>query len=315
MNKILLRFYSCVFISLAFIVRVNGQGACTQTLSQAQDQFEEGHLYEIPAILKECLDGGFSKQERIQAYWLLTRTYLIIDDPISAENSYIELLRESPEYEIDEENDPIEIVYLSKKFTTTPIFEFTLLKAGVNFSIPSIITEYGAYNTTNNSEAYSWGTRFQLGPAIDYNINDNFSLSLELLFSLKSFSSEITYFNRDKLEYSENQTWVDIPLYVRYERKFGNWVPYVYGGYSINLLLNSSANSIFTNAEQSGVDASIVTRTSEVNNVTISDQRKIFNTSWLTGIGTRYRIGYRYISLEARYNGGMTTLGWIVTLD
>lgn len=302
MSKILLKFYSCVFIILSLVVEVQGQGACTQTLNQAQDQFEEGHLYEIPAMLKECLDKGFSNQEKIQAYWLLTRTYLIIDDPISAENSYIELLKLDPEYQIDEENDPIEIVYLSKKFKTTPIFEFTILKAGINSSKPSIIHQYGAYSANSNSESYASGYRFQMGPAVDYNINDNFSLSLEILFALKSYKSDITYFTRDVLKYTENQIWIDFPLYVRYERQYGKWSPYVYVGYSANLLLSATATSSFENDEISG------SRTSDINNLKIKDQRNFFNTSWLAGFGTRYRIGYRYLSLEARFNGGLSNL-------
>lgn len=305
MSKLLPKLYGCVILCFAFQLQSIGQGACTETLGQAQDEFEEGHLYTIPSILKDCLDKGFTRQERIQAYWLLTRTYLVIDDPISAENSYMELLKLDPEYKIDEENDPIEIVYLSKKYKTTPIFDFTLFKAGVNYSKPVIIHSY-SLSGLNAQENYSSGWRYQMGPAAAFNINDNFSLNLEAFFSLKSYSSITPLFPDDSLKYvdeltyNEKQTWIDIPLYVRYQRTYGKWSPYIYGGYSFNFLLVAKATATLVNVEPNGKNST------EVNNKNIYDQRQKFNTSWLAGVGTRYRIGYKYISLEARYTVGLT---------
>ncbi|MDH5366084.1 MAG: PorT family protein, partial [Cyclobacteriaceae bacterium] len=268
MSKLFFKFYGCTILCLALQVQSMGQGACTETLDQAQDEFEEGHLYIIPSILKDCLAKGFTKQERIQAYWLLTRTYLVIDDPISAENSYLELLKLDPEYNIDEENDPIEIVYLSKKYKTTPIFEFTFFKAGVNYSKPLIIQEYSLPNTQEN---YSSGWRYQMGPAAAFNINDDFSLNMEVLFSLKSYSSFSLLFpddslkNVDELHFNEKQAWIDIPLYVRYEKTYGKWSPYVYGGYSFNFLLSAKATATFVNIEPSGK------KSTEVNDKSIYD--------------------------------------------
>ena len=118
----------CLIVGIAFLLLplvAKGQNSsCQEVLQQARESFDAGNFYEIPAKLKPCLDRGFNRSQRIQAYYLLTRTYLMIDDPISAENSYLELLRLDPEYDIDEDQDPIDIVYLSRKFTTTPIFEY-----------------------------------------------------------------------------------------------------------------------------------------------------------------------------------------------
>lgn len=308
MIKSLLRCYLLTLLFFAFIMQGISQRACTVTLNQAQDEFEAGHLYSIPSMLKDCLDKGFSTQEKITAYWLLTRTYLLIDDPISAEANYLELLKLDPEYKIDEENDPIEIVFLSKKFKTTPIFEYTILKGGVNFSQSTVIHQYGVYNTNTNKEDLFWGTRYQFGPGAAFNINSNFSINAELLFSLKSFSGKTSLFAGsnaqfpDRLNYAEKQTWLDIPVYVRYQRTYGKWTPYVYLGYSVNLLLNAKASTTFENLESTG------SNNSEVNDINISNQRNLFSTAWLAGLGTRYRIGYRYLTLEARYSGGMNNL-------
>jgi len=139
-----------------------------------------------------------------------------------------------------------------------------------------------------------------MGPAAAFNINDDFSLNLEILFSLKSYSSIISLFSGDTLRYNEKQAWIDIPLYVRYEKTYGKWSPYIYGGYSFNFLLSAKATATFVNIEPSGK------KSTEVNDKSIYDQRQKFNTSWLAGVGTRYRIGYKYISLEVRYMAGLT---------
>src|SRR5271154_2886847 len=96
---------------------------CEQTLNQATSEFTSGHFYEIPGLLKPCLDrNDFTNEQRVRAYLLLCQAYLIVDDPIAAEDSYLKLLKADPEYVATKEKDPIEIVYLSSKFTSTPIF-------------------------------------------------------------------------------------------------------------------------------------------------------------------------------------------------
>src|SRR5258706_9619049 len=95
---------------------------CELTLRNALEEFNAGHFYGIPSILKPCIDKGFTLEQKQRAYLLLTQTYLLIDDPISAEDSYLKLLKANPEFVTDDARDPIDVVYLSKKFTSSPIF-------------------------------------------------------------------------------------------------------------------------------------------------------------------------------------------------
>lgn len=308
MTKFLLKsLLISITICLAINTASRGQGACSQTLIDARTEFEAGHLYGIPAILKPCLDKGFSKQERIQAYWLLTRTYLIIDDPISAENSYLELLKLDPEYIIDEDNDPIEMVYLSKKFTTTPIFTWTIGKAGVSLSKPVIINQYGVDNTFSSNEAYKYKVGFQLGGAIDLNISDQFSLCAEVLYSQKKYEYNNLLFVQDELNYIELQHWVDLPFYLKYTIEKNKFYPFVYAGYSVNLALGASANVKFINIE-GAVGESTTNLPVTGPPIKLGDKREFFNTSLIFGVGARYRIGYHYLSFEVRSLMGLTNV-------
>ena len=69
-------------------------------------------------------------KNKITVYEYRAYAYEKKEDYFSALFDMNEAIKLDPEYNIDEENDPIEIVFLSKKFKTTPIFEFTILKGG-----------------------------------------------------------------------------------------------------------------------------------------------------------------------------------------
>jgi len=307
MNKHLLVFsifilFLCNQSNLLF-----AQNGCAATLSEAQDSFEAGHLYAIPATLKPCLDNGFSTEERKQAYWLLTRTYLIIDDPISAEDSYLKLLKLDPEYIIDEENDPIEVVLLSKKFKTTPIFTWTYFKLGLNTTSAKNINAYTTGNNNANDAKYTGSLGFQLSSELELNINDNWSLNTELVFARRSFSYSNTLFGEDKQSLTESQSWLEMPFFVKYTRQYNKFHPYIYGGYGLQYLVSATAKPELNNREPAE-DGTFSALPVIGDLITITNSRTRFTQSAIAGAGVRYRVGYSYLMFEARYTMGLRNL-------
>src|ERR1051325_7143028 len=116
------RIIPSLLCALIFVNLFGQDQGCEQTLNQATAEFDAGRFYSLPSILKPCLDKGFSKEQKVRAYLLLTQSYLILNDPIAAENSYLQLLVADPEYVANPVRDPVDVYYLSKKFTTTPVF-------------------------------------------------------------------------------------------------------------------------------------------------------------------------------------------------
>ena len=311
MKNHLLEFSIFIYLLYSTNTTLLAQSSCTVTLSDAQDSFESGHLYGIPATLKPCLDNGFSNAEKIQAFWLLTRTYLIIDDPISAEDSYLKLLGLDPEYIIDEENDPIEIVHLSKKFKTTPIFTWTYGKAGVNTTSVNIINPYSIGNSTNNRAKYRRGFGYQVGPSLELSINDSWSINTDFTFVKRSFSSSNTLFDEDKQSLVENQFWFELPFYIKYSKQLNRFHPYIYGGYSLQYLLSANAKPGLSNVEPStGETEAVFEVTGGLVSLTDNEtnSRMRFTQSIVVGAGVRYRIKYHYLMLEARYTIGLKNL-------
>jgi hypothetical protein len=277
---------------------------CEQTLTRATDEFNAGHFYGLPSILKSCLEGSFTNEQRVRAFLLLTQAYLIIDDPIAAEDSYLKLLRADPEYIATPDKDPIDVVYLSQKFTTTPIFT-PHLRIGANTSF--VRTIYDGNLESDNATVDTKRVRalgLQLGGGIDWNINDNISLCADVLFSSKSFKTNKSGIAiHDSQSALEKQRWFDIPIYLKYGDSHGKVRPYGYVGYATNLLLRSSVSLNYSNLDSE--ENSVITDPADEK---ITYKRNRLNRSLVFGGGVRYKVGKDFVFADVRYMAGLSNL-------
>lgn len=292
-----------IILSYFTMTSYGQEAGCLQTLTLANEEFNAGRFFGIPSLLKECLDRGFTNEQKVQAYYLLAQAYLILDDPIAAEDSYLRLLQTDPEFIATPENDPIDLVYLSKKFTATPIFT-PHFRAGGNVSLIRTIYQI-------DTEPYPVGRKnglrpgFQFGGGIDWNINDNLSVGSEILFSLKSFKIAKTGISMDdRQEIIERQTWFDVPLYVKYRDNLGKVRPYGYAGLSLNALVGSSVELLLDNLSPS-LGSQVPT---DGPNEKVGYKRTFLNKSLLVGGGVYYKVGRNFIFADVRYMAGLNNL-------
>lgn len=277
-----------------------------QTLSHAESEFSAGHFYSIPSILNKCLQSrDFSPEQKVRAYLLLCQAYLVIDDPIAAEDSYLKLLKADPEYVADEKRDPIDIVYLSKKFTATPIFT-PHFRAGVNTtffrSIYAISTE--PYDISTKRSLRLNG---QVGVGVDWNINDNLSLCTEINYSTRSYKRVTSGIaGSDEASVTGNQSWLDVPLYLKYadnrDRKIR---PFGYLGFAFNYLISAKNEFLYTDNKPKSTGTQSV---AQGPNEEVTYQRNLVNRSWLIGGGIKYKIGKNFLYGDLRYMGGLSNL-------
>jgi len=302
-------FFCCLFFfTISFSTFSQSDSECEQTLTHAQDEFDAGHFYGLPAILKDCL-SKFSTEQRVRAYLLLAQSYLLVDDPIAAEDSYLKLLRADPEYVADVSKDPIDIFYLSKKFTTTPIFT-PHVRMGVNTSIYRFIDKVNTFSEPVKTENML-KPGIQIGGGIDWNINENLSLCGEVNYSRKSFGIKYTgNFGQDDLSYTEKQNWVDVPVYLKYADSEGKMRPFGYLGYSVNILFAPSAKLVYTNKTTVLKDGqtSVAQAPTPGPDIKLGYKREVFNHSLVVGGGFRYKVGKDFILVDARYMVGFTNL-------
>lgn len=299
----------CVFSVCTILA--NGQDTgCIQTLADANEEFNAGRFFGIPSLLKNCLDNGFTKEQKVQAYHLLAQAYLILDDPIAAEDSYLKLLQADPEYVANTTNDPIDIVYLSKKFTATPIFTPNY-RFGTNVSAPRLIHANG---TEGYATSRSNGLRPNLhfGAGMDWNYNDNLSIGAEATLSFKSFKTTINGISIDDTQEAiERYAWIDVPLFIKYRDNIGNIRPFGYAGYSLNLLLSASAElrtdnrSPIISAGERQQGSQVPTEGPDVN---IGYKRNFLNHSMVFGGGIYYKVGQDFIIVDVRYVAGLSNV-------
>ncbi|MBL7859817.1 MAG: PorT family protein [Cyclobacteriaceae bacterium] len=276
---------------------------CEQILIQADDEFNAGRYYGIPALLKPCLDQGFSSEQKVRAYLLLTQAYLILDDPIAADDSYLKLLRADPEYVANPARDPIDVYYLSRKFISTPVFT-PHLRAGFNTSLVRTIHDVSTSgNPVETKNLLRVGV--QAGAGIDWNINNRWSLCGEANYSYKAFAQDkMPYFDADEGRYVERQNWFDFPLYVKFSDDSGKIRPFSYAGFAINLLFTArGVNWIYTDQKPDGSKKEATGPTEP-----LAFKRNLINQSLVVGGGLKYKIGKDFVYADIRYMMGLTNL-------
>lgn len=277
---------------------------CQESLDRANQEFDAGRFYGLPSILKPCLDNGFTDEQKVRAYLLLTQAYLILDDHIAAEDSYLKLLMADPEYVASPDKDPIDVVYLSRKFTATPRFT-PHFRLGANTSWTRIIRKFNTdpYDVTTDSYLRPG---YQLGAGIDWNLSDNISICSGISFSGRSFRKVKNQISGDdQLVIIEKQTWIDVPFYLKYQKSVGTIRPFGYVGYGLNLLVGYRVS--LSGADNSPSDGNNQTPV-EGPDERLLAKRNFFNQSIVTGGGIKYKIGKDFLYVDVRYAAGLTNL-------
>lgn len=308
MNNTPLSFLVTILL-ITFSLQLYGQGDCEQTISHASDEFNAGHFYSIPGILKECLDhGNLSTDQEIRAYMMLCQAYLIIDDHIAAEDSYLKLLKADPEFIPNERDHPIDVVYLSKKFTAIPVFT-PHFRLGTNTSFLHTIFSNSTqpYPTTTN---YNFRLGFQAGAGIDWNVTDQLSVCGEADFALKGFKRVTTGIaGGDAQSITSNQWWLDVPFYLKYTYHWKSQMRlFGYAGYSLGYLLSARNDFLYTDnkiAVQNGQQTVVAQIVAEGPSQQVTYQSTSLNHSLVFGVGLKYKIGHDFIYADLRYMAGL----------
>jgi hypothetical protein len=112
----ILSFLSLLLILTPLRAQVN---RCALNLIEAQKQFDAGQIEQVPDLLVDCIESGFSTEDRIAAFKLLINSYIFDDYPDLAEQYMLQFRHDYPEYEV-RDDDPFEFVNLFEQFDNEP---------------------------------------------------------------------------------------------------------------------------------------------------------------------------------------------------
>lgn len=275
-----------------------GQSTCAQTLRLAQSIYEQGRLHELPNLLEHCLRDGFTDEEKVSAYKLLTLAHIYLEEPVKAEQMMLALLRTDTEFKVNDAVDPAEFVALYKTFRTYPVYRIGG-KLGGTASSPSIVSADYIDDGTN-TYAYNFGFSGNIAAEIPLGVRaKNFTLNPEVAFQILSFNGSNAGADAvKKTDATETQSWISVPVSMQYTlREKGITALYVAGGFSADYLLSAS-NKIFSSR---GDDVSTVSE----NTYSVSEQRNTFNAGAILSTGYKRKTGKGYLVLEVRYKMGL----------
>ncbi|MGB3463705.1 MAG: porin family protein [Cyclobacteriaceae bacterium] len=275
---------------------------CTQSLNSAEDEYESGRLLDIPSMLAFCLNrNGFSKEEKIRAYKLLTKVYIFSDEEEKAEESLVLLLKADPEHELNNLFDPAELFYLYNKFRVKPVFRLAL-KLGANFSSANVIDEFSTYTFSDGAREYTSQLGFNAELTIERHITNGLEIAAGLQYSATKFTVQEEFVTTDiSFTVNETQSWLKVPVFARYNFFYEsnkNFLPYVLGGFSTNLL---SAAQFVDSERRGGTQRSV-----NGYDLLTDNERNRLNFSLFFGGGLKIRTNrVNFFTVEARYEAGL----------
>jgi hypothetical protein len=298
-----MRIFLVVLIFLICAASARAQDACTVALNEAQDKFESGKLYEVHDIIKSCIEDGFSKEQKIAAYRLMTITYLYLNYYDKADSTYLNLLRLSPEYRIDDEQDPIEFIKHQAKFTTDPIYYMIPIKLGMNLSFANVLMDYSISSAHDGSDMYSVVPGFHVGIGAERVLYRNLHLAAEIMLTNQKIHLRDTHWDFYTTDLDFNHTRLELPILLKYYFPLGRINPFVQGGVSPSYMLNSSFRNIegfYKVMAEDGTDDQFPAQPRP--EISASGMNHEFNYSAVVGAGINYKLGLNYLSFEVRYS-------------
>jgi len=120
-----------------FFISLSAQEDCLKSFQTARQLYDQGMIDDIHEILAPCIESGFTRTQKIEAYKLIILAYLFDDNQYAAERNMLEFLKKYPEYEVMP-NDPVEFVYLFESYKTKAIFSMGVT-FGPNLANPELL--------------------------------------------------------------------------------------------------------------------------------------------------------------------------------
>ncbi len=307
-------FYRVIFLCSLFLPTFAKAQTmdCEQTIAYATEEFNAGHFSSVPSILNDCLHN-FNRDQSQRAHLLLTQTYLLLDDPIGAQRSYLEVLAANPEFVPDEQVHAIDIVYLSKRFTATPKFSW-FVHAGSNVSPVRVILNNSMYENGlgQDPEEHHYILRpgYNFGAGGEYSYNDHLKVRMEVNYLQAGYRLEARNQSEGDLRgLIERQTWINVPLYLCYSDNKGKYRPYGYAGVSVSNLVLAKASIVNEKVqrENPGDNPSDETESFEIPSPDLDflKRRNKWNQSLIFGGGIKYKLGLDFLFVDVRYSAGL----------
>ncbi len=290
--------FSVLLLALLLCLNVFGQEQdCDKKLDEARKLFDAGKLERVESTLSTCMEDGFNKSQKTEAYEIIILTQQYDNRPADAEETYLQLLDHDPEYDVNEATAPMELIHLAEKHHAPPLWSAGLIFGPV-FTSGVRRTSYSTGNSQTETKSYSTdGVGYVIGLKVNRFITKDIEIGVELQLMRQRFLSESDQFGFAKITFAETQDWIQLPILGTYDFSHGKWEPFARLGIVPAYMIGSSAK-VERNSEAGQSRLGAVTGP----DVDMIDQRNSFNLASVIGAGIKYKIPRAFIILEARHS-------------
>ncbi len=271
---------------------------CSESLDEARRLFDSGKLEKVEPTLEPCMKDGFTKSQKTEAYQIIILTQQYDNRPADAEETFLELLEHDPEFEVNEENTPEELLHLVNKHHAPPVWNAGLIFGPV-ITNARRTNSYSTGNASNETKEYTSNSLgYVIGVKVNRFITKDIEIGAEIQLMRQSFKSTSDQFGFATIESAETQDWVQLPIMGTYDFSHGKWEPYVSLGVVPAYMI--AANAEIKRTVNSGANSGLGDVTGP--DIDMISQRNQFNIASLFAAGVKYKIPRAFLLLEARHS-------------
>lgn len=251
--------------------------SCSIKLKNASTGYDQGDYDGSIKLLQSALATcKLDKNEKIQANKLLIMDYLKVDNLEEADKTAATIMKIDPYYKPDKFKDDPKLSALFEKYQPTPVFRVGV-SAGYNQSVIQVENSYSIVHNDTVSGLSSYNNKggFQLGLQAEYRIINKLWIELGGQFRQTNYEHILDSVEGTTVNYSEELSYFDLPLSVKYYIMDKTFCPYVEAGATFSFM--TKALSTTTRDDQKD----IVNRT---------DYRNTYMTGFFGGAGLAYKM-------------------------
>lgn len=262
--------------------------SCIVNLKNASTSYDGGEYDAAIRLLKSSLDKcNLDKQEKIEAYKLLILSYLKVDNLEEADKAAGQIMKIDPYYKPDKFKDDPRLSGLFEKYKPAPVFRMGI-SGGINTSYATAVNTYYITHPdeTQGVGEYNSKSGFQLGLSAEYCLYRDLWMELGFGFRQSNYQHILNDVNGATIDYSEQLSYFDLPVSLKYYFLKGALKPYLEGGANLSFL-SEAISTTKRDEEQDLIDRTAM--------------RNDFMGGWFGGAGAVYSIKGLNIFAGARY--------------
>jgi hypothetical protein len=251
-NIRIISLFLMVFLIKPFCVS-SQTSDCSVNYEKALLLYNSGMADSALSIIKPCLGNNdalnkISKETRARIFRLAALSSIMNGNPTEAEKYARKMLINQPDYKNNpDESDLQEFRLMLDKITPQPSLRIGVT-AGINIPFVKLQKEYSNYELQSGKYILKGSVGYQFGIVGEKALSKNISLEAgagisQVMFNYTISGIDVLTYQTLKNLYDQKVNWIEVPVSAKYYFNLKSFRPYLEGGITGRLLINSMEKS------------------------------------------------------------------------